>query len=153
MTRWRLGKRHSRSILAAFSCLLFLVGIGPDLILCFGHDGHVALEIASAEKGCATAPPSAPSSGDHLAANPPPPVESTSCCGSCLDIPLAASTPAALARTDGKRQTPEYPSPVPFLIAKRGRSDQDTVRHLLLAALPGPPTSVTESLRSTVLRI
>ncbi len=152
MNRFSL-KKNARSILAAYGCLLFLLGIGPDLILCFSHDGRVTLEIASSQKGCTTAPASGSPGGVPIAASPPPPVENPSCCGSCLDIPLAASTPAAFGRPESGRPTPEGPSPARLGDERRGNALRDTLPCVSLAALSGPPKSVTDSLRSIVLRI
>jgi len=148
-----LRKKRIRSTLAAFGCLLFLLGIGPDLILCFGHDGHVALEIPSPEKDCGPVPRPGSPNGTSFDGNPSPPDERPSCCGSCLDIPLTVSTPAALARADSAHPAPEGPPVGRRCGTEHGMSGGDALSCAHPASFPGSSNRVTGSLRSTILRI
>ncbi len=147
----RLRTRRVHSTLATLSCLLFLLASGPDVVLCFGDDGHVALETASPGKGCTPAP--CPSSstdasfaGTHLApANIHP-------CGSCLDISLQGENQAAFHRPD--RNRPAQDEKTPTCVFTSSLKSGAAPFSLALHPLPHHcSSSVTKSLRTTILRI
>jgi hypothetical protein len=95
---------------------LGFVGVDEGIVLCFGGDGHVAIE-AVGPKGCAqvdTAP-------DHTASAVAIPVASSHC-GPCVDVALA--TAASTKSTDAAKRaqatttaiaTAEPRPPIPHL--------------------------------------
>ena len=87
----KVRKHKSILVLLLMAGLLASFGRHGTFVLCFGEDGHVAVEAASAEHCCepVSAVPLPPSSGVPAK---PGIHESDYPCGSCLDIPLPIST-------------------------------------------------------------
>jgi hypothetical protein len=74
--------------LTAIALTLGIAGGDAGVVVCFGDDGHVAIE-ASRLEGCAEASESAPHTAPAVAS----PV-SSSHCGPCVDIALTTSSVA-----------------------------------------------------------
>lgn len=81
-------KRSAPRLLALMTMLLTLgfAGLEEGVVLCFGGDGHVAIEAVGPE-GCAEAGDTAPRAPSTIAI----PV-SSSHCGPCVDVGLSASS-------------------------------------------------------------
>ena len=80
-------KQMYKKCIVVFICLLIVGNSAQGVVLCFGEDGHVSLEIAFVDccDECSTA--SGQASPD-LYTNY---VASTNSCGNCIDIPLLAN--------------------------------------------------------------
>jgi hypothetical protein len=87
MTLKLAKKQTCKKCIVVFICLLIVGNSTQGVVLCFGEDGHVSLEIAFVDccDECSTA--SGQASPD-LYTNY---VASTNSCGNCIDIPLLAN--------------------------------------------------------------
>ncbi len=65
-------------------------GAGGGMVICFGSDGHVAVEAAKSgtcgESRCSSSPQDTRFSPDGLS------VSTSCCCGACIDLPVSART-------------------------------------------------------------
>jgi hypothetical protein len=108
---------------------LGFAGVEEGVVLCFGGDGHVAIEAAGLE-GCAETGETAPRAASAIAI----PV-SSSHCGPCVDVALSASS-AAERFAPAKRGGPAAAAipiaaltpPIPHLRA--GLSNQHSPRFI-----------------------
>jgi hypothetical protein len=119
-----LARRSAPSLLALTAMLLTLglTGVEDGIVLCFGDDGHVALEVVGPD-GCTEVDETSDPAASALAIS-----VSSSHCGPCVDVALTSSS--ATAVTKGTNQTPSAPSlissaalrlRVPHLQAASGR--------------------------------
>ncbi len=102
-----LRKKQSLAKLALVAWFLFAFAGGEGVVLCFGDDGHVALEEFDGGKCCAS-PSSSESRQVTYSILPLKDVRSLSPCGSCTDVPLSAGKKAILSQPDrdnGSRHT------------------------------------------------
>jgi hypothetical protein len=88
-------KRSASRFLALTAMLLTLgfAGVDDGIVLCFGGDGHVAIEAVGPE-GCAEVD----ETPDHSAVAIPIPV-SSSHCGPCVDVALTTSSAIDTVKT------------------------------------------------------
>jgi len=84
---------------AVLFCLLLVLGSGPGAVLCFGEDGHVALEPLAGAGGCAC-PPAGRADADAHRGPDLRPAAAAEACGACLDIPVSSGFRAVLYRME-----------------------------------------------------
>ena len=95
----RFVRRSAPRLLTLTAMLLPLgsIGVGAGLVLCFGGDGHVAIE-GRGPQGCAEGGQAGSSTASGIAV----PI-SSSHCGACVDVALDASS-ATEGGATAKRQ-------------------------------------------------
>ena len=98
-----LAKRLAPCLLALTAMLLTLGSAGGEegIVMCFGSDGHVAIEVAGSS-GCAADDEAA----DHAASAVAIPV-SSSHCGPCVDVVLTSSS--AIGGDKAAKRAPAAP--------------------------------------------
>ncbi len=92
--------------LTAMVLTLGFAGVEEGVVLCFGGDGHVAIE-ATGPEGCSDGPKAAPRAAAAVAIP-----NSASHCGPCVDMALTASS-ATEGVTLAKRPAPT-PAAIPI---------------------------------------
>jgi len=86
--RIRTIKKSAQRLLALSAIVLALgiTGVEEGVVLCFGGDGHIAIEATGLE-GCVEAGEPAPRTASVIASS-----VSSSHCGPCVDVALATSS-------------------------------------------------------------
>ena len=141
--------RASLAILCLVLTVQLPLGVGAGTVICFGADGHIAIEAAESE--CCVAMPEEvqlPCSGQPTATARGGPDE----CGPCLDVPVPRSV---LVRAGSERPSNDGPAN-----SEVGRPGRMVVEPILtprdgLRRTPDRtilPTSL-DSLRTTILQV
>jgi len=132
-----MERLDARTLLVSAAVIGALLPSGTGIVLCYGADGHVELEIGRSG-ACGTQPACHEEGLEHA-------VACDACCGSCVDITIAADAVDALPR-------PASPPVAPAAVV---------VERSALYAAPsaralrprGPVPFELPHLRSTVLRL
>jgi hypothetical protein len=104
--RTRTVKDSAPRLLALTAMLLTLgfAGVDEGIVLCFGGDGHVSIEVVGPD-GCAAADETSVHTASVIA-NP----VSSSHCGPCVDVALAA--PSAIEAIKAAKRSPSAPAAI-----------------------------------------